>query len=407
MLRRFFPVLMGLMTAGAAAICCAADSAAPWPFWLGPNHDGKSVDTGLLKQWPAGGPKLLWQADGIGPGYSSVAVGADAVYVDGDAGGNFTLFAYDLAGKSLWSSVLGKSWNGDHAGARSSPVLDAGNVYVISGDGAILCSSAKTGEKKWSHTMKEFGGSPGGWGYAESVLIDGDLAIVTPGGAKCVVALNKTTGQAVWASAGFKAGANYSSAIDFTFEGNHEIVQGTVGGLLSVNPANGAVLWSNNFSAGNVANCPSPAYADGYVFWANGYGKGGICMKLSADGKAAKAWTTRDMDCHHGGYIIDKGYIYGNNGGGWACLDLKTGEKKWSDAGVGKGSLCYADGMLYLFSENGGVCGLANCSPEKLQMTGKLTVKGNGPSWAHPVVAGGKLYLRYDTHLYCFDVKAP
>jgi outer membrane protein assembly factor BamB len=165
------------------------------------------------------------------------------------------------------------------------------------------------------------------------------------------------------------------------------------------------VLWTNRFSAGNTANCPTPAYSDGYVFWANGYNKGGICLKLGANGQASEAWTTADMNCHHGGYVIHNGYVYGNNGNGFACLDLKTGEKKWQERAVGKGSLCWADDMLYLFSERGQAA-LATCSPDRLEMKGEVRVEGEGPSWAHPVVIGGRLYLRYDTNLYAYDVKA-
>jgi outer membrane protein assembly factor BamB len=179
---------------------------------------------------------------------------------------------------------------------------------------------------------------------------------------------------------------------------------------VGVRAKDGKVLWSNPFSAGNTANCPTPIFSDGYVFWANGYGKGGICLKLTVNGDEAtaqEAWRTGDMVCHHGGYIVHEGYIYGNNGGGWSCLDLKTGERKWGERGVGKGSVCFADGMLYLFGERGGAAGLATCSPAGMQMVGNFNVAGSRTSWAHPVVIGGRLYLRYDVNLYCFDVKAP
>jgi len=199
------------------------------------------------------------------------------------------------------------------------------------------------------------------------VLIYDNLAIFKPGGQNCVVALNKNNGQEVWASHGFAAGPEYSSCLPIVFGNLPMIVTGTREGIVCVNAKNGALLWGNKFAANNTANCPTPAYGDGYVFWANGYGKGGICLKLAPGGKAAEAWTTHDMECHHGGYIIDNGYIYGNNGGGWACLELKSGKRMWQEHAVGKGSLC----------------------------------------WAHPVVVGGRLYLRYDNNLYCFDVKAP
>jgi outer membrane protein assembly factor BamB len=329
------------------------------------------------------------------------------VFITGNVGDKLMLLAFDLDGKPKWSAPVDKALIRDkNNGARSTPVIDSGNVYLISDAGVIACLDAKSGNKVWSRTMKELGSKLPNYAYCESVLIDGNLAIVTPGGDNCITALDKKTGTTVWSSTGYTAKAHYSSALSFTDNKTPMIVQGTGSGLVCVDPKSGHVLWTNEFSANNTANCPTPAYADGYIFWANGYGKGGICLKLAAGATPTVAWKTSDMVCHHGGYIIDNGFIYGNNNKGWACLDLKTGAKKWSDKGVGKGSLCYADGMLYLFSEDDGTCALAACSPEGLKITGKFSVKGEGESWAHPVVTGGRLYLRYDTNLYCFDVKA-
>lgn len=379
-----------------------------WPSWRGPNHDGKSLDTGLLKQWPDDGPKLLWKADGIGVGFSSVALAGGKVFITGDKDGKLKMFALDLNGKPLWQADHGKGRGGPD-GSRASAVIDSGNLYLLGGNGLVGCYDVKDGQKKWSRDAKEFGGRPGGWGYAESVLIYKNMAIFKPGGKNCIVALDKTNGKTIWQSSGFDAGPEYGSCIDVTFQGQTMIVTGTRRGIFAVDAADGKLLWSNDWSAGNTANCPTPAYEDGFVFWANGYGKGGICLRLKEEGgkvKADVAWKTSDMVCHHGGYIIQAGHVYGNNGRGWACLDLKTGKTKWNEKAVGKGSLCFADGMLYLFSESGGQAGLATCSPEGLQLKGKVKVKGNGPSWAHPVVAGGRLYLRYDTNLYCFDVSA-
>ena len=187
------------------------------------------------------------------------------------------------------------------------------------------------------------------------------------------------------------------------------IVNGTGGGIVGVDALTGRTLWFSDFCHGNTANCPTPVFADDRIFWANGYGKGGVCLKLEDKGKemaATTAWTTGEMICHHGGFILDNGFIYGNHNNGWACIELATGQKKWFEQGVGKGSLCWADGMLYLYSENKGQAALATCSPEGLKITGRVSVAGNGPSWAHPVVVGGRLYLRYDKNLYCFDVRA-
>jgi len=389
----------------------AADAAAEgeWPCWLGPNHDGKSPDKGLLKEWPPEGPKLLWKVTDIGQGFSTVSVSGGMVYTSGDVGDKLMVFAFDMDGKPKWNFAHDAAYTKNHPGSRGTPTIDGGNLYIESGNGVVGCYDAKTGAKKWVRQMSEFGGRPGGWGYAESVLILGNLAIITPGGAKCIVALNKLTGQPVWTSSGVSAGAQYGGCLPFAVQDVPLLAAGTAGGLVCVDARNGALVFLNEFCAKNVANCPTPAYADGHLFWANGYDKGGICMRLDiAGGKVAgqQAWTTKDMVCHHGGYIIDNGYIYGNHAGGWSCLDLKTGEKKWTDRGVGKGSLCWADGMLYLFGEGGGRAGLATCSPGGMQMKGQFSVQGTGTSWAHPVVIGGRLYLRYDTNLYCFDVKA-
>lgn len=379
-----------------------------WPGWRGLARDGKSADRNLLREWPEGGPALAWKTPGIGAGFSSVAVAGEALYITGILDNELVLTAMDKNGKVRWQVKHGPE-HGEVPGARATPVVDGDRVYLTSGTGRIGCFNARTGARLWSREMSEFGAKLPTWGYAESVLIYRNLAIVTPGGENCIVALNKRTGQTVWQSTGFAAPAHYGSCIAVEFGGVPMIVAGTGGGLFAVDARSGALLWHSDFAAGNTANCPTPAYADGYVFWANGYGKGGVCMKLTAANgtvTATEAWRTNQMDCHHGGYVIVDGFIYGNHRNGWTCLDLKTGEVKWSERGVGKGSLCYADGLLFFFSENNGRAALAPATPEGLTLKGEVSVAGNGPSWAHPVVTGGRLYLRYDNTLYCFNVAA-
>lgn len=388
----------------AAAESAAAPSDAEWPGWLGPNRDGKSPDTGLLKQWPSGGPRLVWKTDILGHGFSSVAVSGGTVYIAGEPRDRLMLYAFDMNGALKWKTPHGPSYTASYPGSRGSPTVDGKNIYLLSGMGLLGCFDAQTGKPKWTREAREFGGSPGGWGYAESPLILGDLLVFKPGGRNCVVALDKATGRNVWGTR-FDAGPEYSSCLAVPVGNDAMIVTGTRKGLIAVDARNGALLWGNDFSANNTANCPTPAYSDGHVFWANGYNKGGICLTIAPNGAASQAWTTKDMNCHHGGYVIHKGCIYGNNDNGWACLDLKTGQKKWEARLVGKGSLCWADDMLYLFGEKDGQCMLTTCAPEGVEIKNGLKVDGEGPSWAHPVVVGGRLYLRYDTNLYCFDVK--
>jgi outer membrane protein assembly factor BamB len=391
-------------------LASTASADADWPWWRGPNHDGKSPDTGLIKQWPDDGPKLLWQVDFLGKGFSNVAVTGGIVYTTGDVDDQLVVFAFDLEGSLKWKKAVDAAWTQNRPGSRATPTIDDGRLYLLSGHGKIVCLDAKNGEEHWQRSTQDFGARARGWGYAESVLILGKLAIVKPGGSQCIVALDKQTGRTVWTSSGFEAGPEYSSCLPIEFEGHRLICTGTRAGLVCVDADDGRLLWSNDWSANNTANCPTPAYADGYVFWANGYRKGGICMKLRVGGDdvtADVAWTTKDMVCHHGGYVIHEGYIYGNHNRGWSCLKLQSGEVMWNEQAVGKGSLCFADDMLYLFGEDDGRAALATCSPDGLEMKGTVEVAGSGPSWAHPVVIGGRLYLRYANNLYCFDVKSP
>ena len=406
---RFILGILAFVVLVSAPAVYGVSAEGEWPGWLGAQRDGKSPDKGLLKEWPVEGPRLLWKVDGIGGGFSSATVSGGMVYITGNLDGELIIFAFDLNGKPKWKKRHDSAWTKSYPGARSTPVIDSGNLYIISGHGLVGCYDAETGKRKWTRRMSEFGGGTPNWGYAESVLIYENLAVITPGRKNCIVALNKTSGETIWTSSGFKAGAQYGSCIAFTYADTPMIAAGTHAGIVCIDARDGHLLWSNPWSARNTANCPTPAFSDGYVFWANGYGKGGICMKLTAAGGQASAdvaWTTKDMNCHHGGYIVHDGYIYGNHGGRWVCLELKTGQKMWQERGVKKGSICFADGMLYLFGEQHGLVGLATCSPEGLQMKGKFNVQGSGTSWAHPVVIGGRLYLRYDSNLYCYDVRA-
>ncbi len=388
---------------------CSTVPAATWRGWLGTYRDGKSREHGLLQRWPEGGPPRLWKVSILGKGYSSPAVVRGVVYITGAVDGTLTLFALGLRdGRVLWARKHGPAWRRSYPGARSTPTVAYGRVYVLSGPGLLRCYDAKTGTPLWRRSMAEFGGRPGQWGYAESPLVVDRKVIVTPGGRRCVAALDVRSGKTLWVGPGNRGGAQYSSCIGVLFQGVPMIINGTRAGLFAADARTGKTLWTNPFAANNTANCPTPAYANGRVFWAVGYGKGGICLKLrrSPHGvEAAPAWTTRHMNCHHGGYIIRNGFIYGNDGSGWTCLDLNRGQVRWRARGVGKGSICYADGRLYLFGENGGRAALAGATPERYVEYGRFQVRGRGPSWAHPVVADGRLFLRYAENLYCFDVR--
>ena len=404
-------IVYALTAALLGGLCLTAVSinAADWPGFLGPNRDGHSPDKGLLKKWPADGPPLLWKVDNIGPGWSSMSVVDDCVYTTGNSGGMQNLICLDLKGKEKWRVKQGpEAQHRKYAGARSTPAIDGERIYVTGGGGLVTCHSAADGKILWKREMRsEMGGRVGGWKYAESVLILGKLAIVTPGGRNAIVALDKTTGKDVWKSdASITAG--YSSCITITEGGSTIIVNGSQSGLLAVDAKTGKLIYQNKFAAPNTANCPTPAYSDGHLFWAVGYGKGAICLKVT--GKAGKwsfqeAWKSRDFNCHPGNYVVADGMVFGKGRRGLTCADLKTGETKWQER-VGAGQACWGDGMLYVFSDSGGRMSLVDPAALSDRVKGKFSVAGSGKSWSHPVIIDGRLYVRYDTNLYCYNVKA-
>ncbi len=393
-----------------AAILPSMMLADDWPQWRGANRDGRSAETGLLKQWPEGGPKLLWSVKGIGVGYASVSVKDGMVYTTGMVGKTGTLFAFDTDGKKKFAKTYGPEWTKNFPGSRSTPTIDDALAYVVSGYGNVVCFDAKSGARKWSvDALKKFRGRNISWGISESPLIVGDKLIVTPGGKDAsVVALDKKTGKTIWTSKGLSATSAYCSPLEVQLSGGRMIVQMLSGLVVGLDAATGKTLWTYRYKQRVCAN--TPIWVDGSVFVTSGYGKGAELIRVS--GKAAeRVWSEKTMDCHHGGAVLVDGYIYAtshrNGRGKWVCLDARTGKVMWTDSGVGKGSVIYADGMLYCYGENGEM-GLVKPSPKGFQLVSGFRIsQGSGKHWAHPAVANGRLYIRHGDVLMCYDIKAP
>jgi outer membrane protein assembly factor BamB len=273
--------------------------------------------------------------------------------------------------------------------------------------------SHTTGDRLWEvDLVSAFGAKVPMWGYAESVLIDGDTLICTPGGSKVgIVALNKYTGEPVWKSPPLDTPASYASPIIVEFGGVRQVVNLVQSGLVAVEADSGRFLWRYGRPAPpNRPACSNALYANGCVFAASGYNIGGGLVKLGVEDDrvtATEVWDTKKMVNHHGGMVLVDGYIYGNHEGGWSCLEFETGEQQWYADGVGKGSVTYADGMLYCLSEKG-TMGLVRATPEKCDPISTFTVPsgGDGPYWAHPVVCGGRLYVRHADVLHAYDIAA-
>ena len=418
---------IGLALLFAVASSClihtagAFEDSPVWPQFRGPNRDGKSPETGLLKAWPKGGPKHLWTANGCGIGYSSVSLGHGLIYTMGIHGQDMSVLAFDLNGKRKWIKRIGQAndpafcrqeyWQ--YRGSRSTPTIDGERLYVESPVGDLACLNALTGDTVWAMNMApKFGARNTRWGLAESPLIDGDRVIVSPGGpAAGIVALNKNTGETVWVCKQTTGVPGYASPILVEYQGLRQIVTMMQRSAVGLNADTGELLWRVERINRWEVNATNAIFHDGHVFICGGYGLGSALLKLQVNGNKAtvtEVWSDRTLDDHHGGVVLVDGYVYGSNmRGEWICQEFKTGRVMYKERGVGKGSVTYADGMLYCLNEGRGVVGLVEANPEGYQLAGRFAIPGGkGQVWAHPVVCGGRLYIRYRDALHAYDVKA-
>jgi len=412
---RRFALLLVLLAIASVSAAPTKKTGSDWPAWRGPQRTGISIETGLLSEWPEAGPKHLWKATGLGAGFSTPTVAGGVIYVMGNRDGQELVLALDAAaeGKELWATPLGavRHEGGGYPGPRCSPTVDGDRVYALGMNGDLACLQARTGKIVWKRDLTaDFGGAVPNWGYSESVLIDGPWLLCTPGGQQATIAaLSKATGKTVWeAKVGDAAG--YSSIIKAQIQGLKQYVQLTAAGLIGVDARNGKFLWRNDAMANGTANCSTPLCVGDRVFAASGYGTGGglVEVQRTTNGfDAREVYFTRQMKNHHGGMVVLDGYLYGcNDPGLLSCLDFATGEVKWNDRGSGKCSLTCADGMLYARSEDGTVS-LVEATPLGFKLHGRFKEpeRSDDPSWPHPVVANGRLYLRDQDKLFCYDVK--
>ena len=401
--------------AAVLALVASFSHAADWPRWRGADFDDQSKEKGLLKEWPATGPKKVWMYDDAGLGYSGFAVVGDTLYTMGSRDAVEYVIAVDVkTGKQKWATEAGplltNNWGN---GPRSTPTVDGGKVYAMSGKGTLSCVNAADGKQLWKVTMEELGGKVPGWGYTESVLVDGNLVICTPGGSKgCMAAFDKNTGAKAWQSEGWSDQAQYSSIIPVDHNGAHQLIQLTMQNVGAVNAKDGKMLWQSPFP-GKTAVIPSPIFSEGKVFVVAGYGVGCKMVDVGAENKVSDVYSNTDLVNHHGGVLLYQGNLYGfSDGKGWTCMDFKTGAVKWQEkAALKKGAIHLADGMLYLLEEDSGTVVLADASPTGWKEHGRFKLdpqttqrSKSGKIWTHPVVSGGKLYLRDQELLFCFDV---
>lgn len=415
--------ILGLIVVTQTTDLLAGD----WPTFRGTDRRAYSTEKDLLKSWPEGGPPLLWKSEGIGRGYTSPAIAGNQIFLVGDGIADakdedeYLICMSREDGKRQWIAHIGPPWKQGQPNwqsSRSTPTVDGDRVYALSADAELICCDTKTGEEKWRKNLKsDFGGNKAdSWGYSESVLIDGNKLVCTPGGAQStMVALDKRTGATIWTcSREGDIGAAHTSIVISEIGGVRVYVQTTGSGEMGVRANDGKLLWSYPVER-TTAIAPTPIVKDNFVFFAAGYKRGGALLKQSPDGnggvKVEEVYAMKPpLANKHGGIVLVGDYIYGDSddAGMPYCADLMTGEVKWKSRGSGKNSVAIAaaDDRLYLHYADGTMV-LAKASPEKYEETGSFTVPNSGerPSWTHPVILDGKLYIREQNSLLCYDIK--
>jgi len=404
----------GVLLAAAAA-CCDE-----WAQFRGPRRTGHSAETGLLKSWPAGGPKRLWISPvDLGKGHSSAAVTRDAIYTTGVSGTRGTtgyVFRLDLDGKLKWKVRYGPEWTKNSLFSRTTPTVEGNRLYVMSGVGRIACLDAADGSRKWAVDTKKVHGSQDiRWGLAESPLICDEKVIATPGGSRAsIVAFHKMTGKEIWSVNIDRDKSAYCSPVRIKDDRKDLIVTMLEHNTVGVDTATGSLLWKTPYAGQWGAHCNSPIYHAGQIYVTSGYDDGGLMLKLAPDGKSVeRLWTDKTLDVHHGAAILIDGHIYGsnwidNNKGNWICLEWKTGKVKYDTKYENKGVIIAADGMIYCYIEKTGTFALVKPDPGGWKVVSSFAVKeGSGQHWAHPAIADGRLYIRHGEVLMAYDIRAP
>ncbi|HDS07517.1 MAG: PQQ-binding-like beta-propeller repeat protein [Bacteroidales bacterium] len=378
--------------------------------WRGPQGNGIYFESGLLQRWPSEGPEIFWVFEGLGKGHSSAVVRDGYVFTTGMVDSSGYLFKIKLSGELVNKFPYGPEFAESYYGTRSTPVILGDTAYICSAYGDLVCMDHNTGKKIWNVDMpKDLGGKVITWGYNETVVIDGDVVYCTPGGPRNnIVALNRHNGEVIWTSRGMGELSAYCSPLLFVHNGRKLLATHTASHFLCLDAGSGELLWSYSHPNQYSVHANTPIYWNGELLFFSGYGQGAVRIQLDAEGKSASVdWKSEVFDSRIGGAVLVNGYLYGSGdfSRSWKCLDWNNGEIKYESSELAKGTVIYADGMLYCYSERGELA-LAGANPEKFEIKGMTKVtKGSEQHWSHPVIHDGILYVRHGNALIAYKVR--
>lgn len=409
----------GLMSCIFIVLVFAVQVQAQDAQWRGPERDGKYSDTGLLKHWPEGGPVLLLKKEGLGNGYSTPVVYEGDVYISGRRDSVEVLTRLDMQGNLIWETVYGKAWDKSFPESRSTPTIEDDRAYIMGGLGNVVCMDIYSGEIIWQvNTHQEYKGEFHRWGMAESLLLTENAVISSPTGERtALVALDKMDGSLIWETESQGGVRSYVSPLMINHNDRNMIIVTSHEDLMAVDPENGNIIWSKDIVNGYSSdrnrriNTNTPLYHNGEIFTNSGYDVDALMLKLSPDGMQAEVkWNDANLDTHHGGVVLVDGYLYGsnwiNNGNGnWVCQEWETGKVMYEEKWHNKGSVIYADGLLYIFEEKQGNVGLVEPAPEGFKLISTFKPEGgSGPWWAHMSIYEKKLFIRHGEVLFIYDI---
>ncbi|HOO98236.1 MAG TPA: PQQ-binding-like beta-propeller repeat protein [Bacteroidales bacterium] len=379
--------------------------------WRGPDRTGIYRETGLMKQWPSAGPKLLWQYTGLGGGYSSAAVTSTDIFITGMVDGNGVLYALDHNGKLKWKKEYGREWTSSHEGVRTTPLVIGNRLYLFSSYGQLICMNTANGQIIWSvDTFREYGGRNIQWGVTENLLYDGNVLYCSPGGPDAnIIAVDRNTGKLIWKSRGGDEKSAYGSPVLINHGGKKILVAMMEKTIQAYDAASGLFLWKHDHINQYSVHPNPPFYSNGMLYCNSGYGKGGIMLKLSADGKSVtRLWEDPNLDPKIGGFVVLNGKIYGGGDRNRSlfCLDWNSGKVTYSLRDLAPCNIISNDGLLYIYAESGRVA-LVSPDAGKFNIISTFKVPlGEGPHWAHLVIHNKRLYVRHGSSLMVYDIAA-